>query len=84
MKSYGFNIVATWETKHGSRTEFVYLLLWPDEKAMQHAWDRFREDSEWKKIKRDTNIQYGDLVGEIQDRVLTPTSLDMFVLEAKV
>lgn len=83
MKSYGFGIVATWETKHGNRTEFVYLLAWPDEKTMQKAWERFREDPEWKKIKRDTNAQYGELVGEIQERTLHPVSQDMFALQVK-
>jgi heme-degrading monooxygenase HmoA len=82
MRSYGFDILATWETKNGDRTEFIYLLSWPDEKRMQHAWGQFRADEEWKKIKRDTNVQYGELVGEIQERTLQPVSQDMFVLQA--
>lgn len=74
MRSYGFNILGTWETKLADRTEFVYLLAWPDEKTMQHAWEQFRADEEWKKIKKVTNAQHGNLVGEIVDRTLTPTS----------
>lgn len=31
MAKYEFNSVAMWETKNGARTEFVYLLEWPDE-----------------------------------------------------
>ncbi|HZY46702.1 MAG TPA: NIPSNAP family protein [Candidatus Bathyarchaeia archaeon] len=72
MRSYGFNIVATWEAKTVDRTEFVYLLSWPDEKTMQNAWDQFRANEEWKKIKQVTNAQHGDLVGTIEDRVLLP------------
>lgn len=83
MKSYGFNIVATWETKNSSRTEFLYLLSWPDEKTMLHAWEQFRANAEWLQIKRETNSKYGDLVGEIQEKVLHPVSQDMFVLQAK-
>ena len=83
MKSYGFNIVATWEATNGSRTEFLYLLAWPDEKTMQHAWEQFRANAEWLQIKRDTNAKYGDLVGEIQDRTLRPVNQEMFVLRAK-
>jgi hypothetical protein len=30
MAKYDFKIVATWESKKGNRTEFVYLLEWPD------------------------------------------------------
>src|SRR3989442_15470378 len=29
MKSNGFDIIATWESKTNDRTEFVYLLAWP-------------------------------------------------------
>ena len=73
MRSYGFNILGTWETRLGDRTEFVYLLAWPDEETMRHAWDQFKSDEEWKKIKKDTNAKHGVLVGEIEDRTLTPT-----------
>jgi len=70
MKPYGFNILGMWETKLENRTEFVYLLSWPSEEAMGSAWEKFRSDEEWKRIKRVTNQQYGDLVGEIEDRTL--------------
>ena len=73
MRSYGFNILGAWETRLGDRTEFVYLLAWPDEKTMRHAWDQFKANEEWKEIKKVTNARHGDLVGEIQDRMLTPT-----------
>ncbi len=73
MTSYGFNIVATWETKLDNRTEFVYLLAWPNEQTMNDAWRRFRTDEEWKRIKQTTNSRYGELVGEIEDRTLVPT-----------
>ena len=84
MRSYGFNIIGTWESKNDGRTEFVYLLSWPDEKTMQQAWEQFRADAEWLQIKRDTNAKYGDLVGEIQEKVLSPVSQDLFVLQASV
>ena len=73
MRTYGFEIVATWEAQSGDRTEFVYLLAWQDEVTMRSAWERFRADEEWQKIKLLTGAQHGDLVGEIQDRVLVPT-----------
>ena len=74
MKSYGFDIVATWESKTSDRTEFVYLLAWPDEQTMLRAWGQFRADEEWKKIKKLTNTQHGDLVGVIEERTLVPTN----------
>lgn len=74
MKTYRFNILGMWETKLGKRTEFAYLLEWPDEQTMQHAWDLFKADKEWKKIKEITRAKHGVLVGEIEDRTLNPTS----------
>jgi heme-degrading monooxygenase HmoA len=72
MRTYGFEIVAMWEAKTPRRTEFVYLLAWPDEAAKTAAWDKFMADEAWKEIKRVTGAAHGDLVGEIEDRVLTP------------
>ena len=33
MKRHGFDIVAMWDATGETRTEFVYLLRWPDERA---------------------------------------------------
>jgi heme-degrading monooxygenase HmoA len=74
MQTYGFEIVAMWETQTDKRTEFVYLLVWPDEQSLRSAWAKFMADEEWKEIKRVTNKQHGDLVGAIEDRILVPTS----------
>ena len=74
MRTYGFEIVAMWESKTDRRTEFVYLLSWPDVATMEAAWQEFRADEECKEIKRVTNAEHGDLVGVIEDRVLVPTA----------
>ncbi len=74
MKTYGFNILAMWESKTDVRTEFVYLLAWQDETAMRAAWARFMADEEWREIKRLTSGKHGDLVGAIEDRVLSLTN----------
>ena len=73
MATYGFNIIAMWESKSEQRTEFVYLLVWPDEASKVAAWQAFMADEEWKAIKRVTSAQYGNLVGEIEDRTLRLT-----------
>jgi hypothetical protein len=70
MKRYGFDIVAMWEAKTPARTEFVYLLRWPDEKTKNDAWAGFMADREWADIKRVTARDHGTLVGTIEDRVL--------------
>lgn len=80
MRGHGFQFVAMWECRNAAaqppRTEFVYLLAWPDEETMRRAWAAFRENKEWSEIKRVTSAQHGDLVGEIADRVLS--SMDDF------
>ena len=72
MRKYGFQFVSMWEATGAGRTEFVYLLVWPDEQAKTDAWARFMADEEWKEIKRVTSAKHGDLVGAIQDRLLIP------------
>ncbi len=70
MRRYDFRIVAMWETSHAGRTEFVYLLEWPDERTKSAAWSGFMADEEWAGIKRDTAARHGALVGTIEDRLL--------------
>lgn len=72
MKRYDFNIVAMWESKSDGRTEFVYLLEWPDEATMKERWEAFMADEEWFAIKRETGAMHGRFVGEIEDRTLEP------------
>jgi hypothetical protein len=72
MATYGFRIVAGWESATGDRLEFVYLLEWPDEATMRERWAAFMADEEWAAIKRETGARHGRLVGEIEDRVLHP------------
>jgi hypothetical protein len=70
MAKYDFKMVATWESKKDNRTEFVYLLEWPDKETMADRWDKFLHDEEWIRIKKETGETFGPLVGEIQDRTL--------------
>ena len=74
MRTYGFRILAMWEARTERRTEFVYLLAWKDEATKTTAWARFMADEEWKEIKRATGARDGNLVGTIEDRLLTPVA----------
>jgi hypothetical protein len=73
MAKYNFKIVATWESKKENRTEFIYLLEWPDKETMTDRWEEFLRDEEWINIKKETGEINGPLVGEIQDRTLVLT-----------
>src|ERR1044071_9462148 len=59
MAKYDFEIIATWESKKDNRTEFVYLLEWPDRETMTDRWEKFLRDQEWIKIKKETGEMYG-------------------------
>jgi len=72
MRKHRFHIVAMWETKFEGKTEFVYVLEWPDEATKTTAWAAFMVDKEWSDIKRVTSAEHGVLVGGIEDRALTP------------
>jgi hypothetical protein len=72
MRRYDFDIVAMWEAKAEGRTEFVYLLRWPDEQAKSTAWAAFMADQEWDEVKRATRGQR-PMVGKIEDRPLVLT-----------
>jgi hypothetical protein len=70
MAKYDFKILAIWESQHNGRTEFIYLLQWPDRAMLTDRWAKFMADPEWAAIKKRTGAQHGKMVGEIQDRVL--------------
>ena len=72
MRRHGFRILTMWEAR-GQRTEFVYLLEWPDAATKSAAWAAFMADSEWAEIKRRTAAEHGSLVGAQEDRLLVPT-----------
>jgi heme-degrading monooxygenase HmoA len=74
MKTYGFDIAAMWEAKTKDRTEFVYVLRWPDDPTMRASWARFMQDAEWSKIKDSSAAEHGRMVGGIEERVMQRTN----------
>ena len=74
MAKYDFKIVAMWEARQGDRTEFVYVLEWPDATTMKDRWSKFMADKEWSDIKKRTSAAHGQLVGDIQEHVMQLTS----------
>jgi NIPSNAP len=81
MKKYDFKILAMWEAKTNERTEFVYLLEWPDEATLKDRWAKFLADKEWIEIKKQTAAKYGQLVGKVEARTLIPTAYSPKLVE---
>jgi hypothetical protein len=52
----------------------TYMLVFLDEDARKAAWDKFRVDSEWLKIKAIPEYADKEIVSRITNRILTPTA----------
>jgi hypothetical protein len=74
MARYGFRIRSIWRSEHEGRTEFVYLLDWPDVGAMDAAWAAFLADLEWIAIKKETSARDGKYVESVAVRTLEPVA----------
>jgi hypothetical protein len=52
----------------------TYMLVFPDEDGRKAAWDRFRTDAEWLKLRAIPEYADKEIVSRITNLVLTPTS----------
>jgi hypothetical protein len=50
----------------------TYLLVFPDEAGRKAAWDRFRGDPEWAKLRAVPEYADKEIVSRITNLVLTP------------
>jgi hypothetical protein len=63
------------ETLVGSRApNLTYLLVFPDEDGRKSAWDRFRQDPDWIKLKAIPEYADKEIVSKITNKILTPAS----------
>jgi hypothetical protein len=52
----------------------TYLLVFPDKAGLAAAWNRFRVDADWLKLKAIPEYADKEIVSRITNRVMTPTS----------
>ena len=52
----------------------TYLLVFPDDAGRKAAWDRFRGDAEWLKLRVVPDYADKEIVSRITNRVLTPAA----------
>lgn len=55
-----------------SMPNLTYLLVFPDEETRTQAWNTFRTDPEWIKLKSIPEYADREIVSKITNRVLTP------------
>ncbi|WP_420232194.1 NIPSNAP family protein [Pseudomonas sp. ABY48] len=77
MARHGFGIIALWEAKTDQRTEFVYLIRWPNADRMRQGWVNLMADQEWSAIKEKSAAEHGAVVGQIQEKVMTLTDYSL-------
>jgi hypothetical protein len=52
----------------------TYMLVFPDEPGRAAAWNRFRDDAEWKKLKSIPEYADKEIVSRITNKILTPAA----------
>lgn len=63
------------ETVVGSAMpNLTYLLVFPDEEGRVAAWNRFRGDAEWLKLRAIPEYADKEIVSKITNKILSPTS----------
>jgi hypothetical protein len=50
----------------------TYMLVFPDEDGRKAAWDRFRDDADWKKLKAIPEYADKEIVSKITNKILKP------------
>jgi hypothetical protein len=50
----------------------TYMLVFPDDAGRKAAWDRFRGDEDWKKLKAEPEYADKEIVSRITNKILTP------------
>jgi hypothetical protein len=69
----GLTPVLFGETIVGTKMpNLTYMLVFPDDAERTAAWNRFREDDEWKKLKAMPEYADKEIVSHITNKILTP------------
>jgi hypothetical protein len=50
------------------------MLTYPDTAARASAWDTFRKDAEWQKLRVTPGFTDAEIIANIKSLTLTPTS----------
>ncbi len=65
---HGLDVVGFWHDE-ADPGRIIYLLRFEDEDERARAWAGFRDDEDWKRVKRESEAD-GPLVAEMAGRVL--------------
>lgn len=71
FERHGIEVVGFWVPDDEPET-LVYMLRFRDREAMKAAWDAFRGDADWQRVKAESETD-GSLVARLTSQVLVPT-----------
>lgn len=73
FRSAGFAQVFYGDALIGPRLpNLTYMLSFPDQPALDAAWDRFRADPAWQKLSHDLRYSFEQIVSNITNLILSP------------
>lgn len=56
----------------GYSNQLIYILEFESLAHLERAWDKFRNDPEWKNVKKDSELN-GPIVLKLTSQILVPT-----------
>jgi hypothetical protein len=71
---HGIELVGFWTPAEGDEAAdtLIYIVAFPSVEAQKQAWQAFRDDSEWKQAKADSEKD-GPIVSKVETKNLTAT-----------
>jgi hypothetical protein len=74
FEKHGMTNVGYWVPldKPGSEGTLIYVLSYPDREAAKKAWEAFRNDEEWKKVRAASEAN-GPIVKKVDSVFMSPT-----------
>jgi hypothetical protein len=74
FKKHGMTNIGYWSPKDAplSQNTLVYILAYPSREAANKSWEEFKNDSEWKKVKQESEVN-GELVKKVDSVYMDPT-----------
>ncbi len=74
FEKHGMTNVGYWLNSVGGRSdELWYILGFEDMAQREAAWEAFRKDPEWAKVRAESEAD-GPIVHHLENRILNPTS----------
>ncbi len=74
LEKHGMTLIGFWvpTDPKGAEETLVYIVAHPSEEAAKKAWDQFRKDPEWLKVKAESE-KNGPIVSKVDAKFFNPT-----------